>query len=95
MQEAMLSIRRLLTQGVNDVGVPTTRPYATFQPEAALLLRRIYVETCAITALLKDELQTPGSLRFSDWSMLEGHRRRIQEYVTDLAIRASLTPPSW
>jgi hypothetical protein len=95
MQDAMLSIRRLLTQGVNDVGVPTTRPYATFEPEAARLLKHIYDATSAISALLKDELRHPGALRDSDWSLLEGHRLRIQEHVTELAIGANLTPPSW
>jgi hypothetical protein len=95
MQDAMLSIRRLLTQGVNDVGVPTTRPYATFEPEAARLLKQIYDATSAISALLKDELRHPGALRDSDWSLLEGHRLRIQEHVTELAIGANLTTPSW
>jgi hypothetical protein len=95
MQEAMLSIRRLLTQGINDAGMQITRPYATFQPAAAGWLRQIYDDTSAISTLLKDEQRNPGSLRDSDWSLLDGHRLRIQEHVTDLAIAAGLTPPVW
>jgi hypothetical protein len=95
MQDAMLSIRRLLGQGVNDIGVLVTRPYATFQPETARLLKQIYDETSAISALLRDELRIPGSLRESDGVLLDGHRLRIQERVTNLALGAQTPPPVW
>jgi hypothetical protein len=95
MQDAMVSIRRLLGQGANDLGQQITRPYATFQPVAAGLLREIYMESSEISVLLRDELHSPGSMRGSDWSLLEGHRLRIQEKVTELAAEAQLTPPLW
>lgn len=95
MQEAMLSIRRLLTQGINDAGYLVTRPYATFQHEAAQLLKEIYNETSAISALLRYELKTPGALRESDGRLIDGHRIRVQECVTELAVGAHLSPPAW
>jgi hypothetical protein len=95
MEDAMLSIRRLLGQGASDAGHQITRPYPTFQPVIAAMLKVIYTETSAISALLRDELLLPGSMRDSDWSLLEGHRLRIQEKVTELAVEARLTPPSW
>lgn len=95
MQEAMRSIRRLLTQGADDSAHTITRPYRTFQPAAAELLKQIYDETVAISTLLRPGLQSPSSMRESDLVLLDGHRRRIQEKVTDLAVGAQLTPPSW
>lgn len=95
MQDAMLSIRRLLTQGINDGGYLVTRQYSTFQPEAAHLLKQIYHETRAISRLLRDELHVPGTLRESDGVFVDGHRLCIQECVTKLAIGANLPPPVW
>lgn len=95
MQEAMLSIRRLLGQGINDAGYLVTRPYPTFQHEAAKLLKEIYNETSAISGLLRYELKTQGALRDSDARLIDGHRIRIQECVTALAAGAHLDPPAW
>ncbi len=52
MQDAMRSIRRLLGQGADDSGHQITRPYSTFQPVVAALLKQIYADTSAISALL-------------------------------------------
>ncbi|MEV6268983.1 SMEK domain-containing protein [Kribbella sp. NPDC051936] len=95
MEDAMISIRRLLAQGANDGGYTITRPYQTFQPETAASLKEIYVASAAISSLLKNELHSPGSMADSEWHMLEGHRLRIQETVTRLADTAEVAPPIW
>ena len=95
MQDAMLSVRRLIAQGTNDTGQQITRPYPTFQPRLATLLKAIYTESAAISALLRNELHSPGSMRESEWMLLEGHRRRIQEKVTELATEANIPAPQW
>lgn len=95
MQDAMRSIRRLIGQGANDTGQQITRPYPTFQPPFAALLKAIYSESAAISVLLKNELRVPGSMRESEWFLLEGHRVRMQEHVTELAVNARLPAPQW
>jgi post-segregation antitoxin (ccd killing protein) len=95
MQDAMRSIRRLLTQGANDLGQQVTRPHQTFQPGLARLLKEIYTETEAISALLRSELRVTGSLTSSEAILIDGHRLRIQEKVTELARRTRNAPPTW
>jgi hypothetical protein len=95
MQDAMRSIRRLLTQGANDLGHQITRPHQTFQPRLRSLLKEIYGETEAISALLRNELRVAGSLTPSEALLLDGHRVRIQEKVTALAVATGNRPPVW
>ncbi|MEU0090058.1 SMEK domain-containing protein [Kribbella sp. NPDC006257] len=95
MNEAMRSIRRLLGQGADDQGHQITRPYRTFQPQFARLLKGIYTETEAISTLLRDELHSRGSLKGSDGILIDGHRLRIQEDVTALAMATNSQPPIW
>jgi hypothetical protein len=95
MEEAMLSIRRLIAQGANAFGHPYTRPYPTFQPAVAKLLKSIYDESAAISKLLKNELTSPGSMTEGEGVLIEGHRLRMQELVVKLAVQAHLPPPVW
>lgn len=95
MQDAMRSIRRLLTQGANDLGQQITRPHQTFQPRLGSLLKEIYTESEAISALLRNELRMVGSLTPGEAILLDGHRLRIQEKVTELAMQTGNPPPAW
>lgn len=95
MQDAMRSIRRVISQGANDLGQQITRPLQTFQPEVRSLLKEIYKETEAISQLLRNELCSAGSLTVGEATLIDGHRLRIKEHVTALAAHTGNDQPSW
>lgn len=95
MHGAMRSVRRLIAQGVDDLGHPFTRPRTTFADPYATQLKRIYVLSSQISQELRACLQA-GSLPEQDSvDRIESMRLEIQKIVGEICLAAMIPPPVW
>lgn len=95
MNTAMEGIRRLIGQGVDDLGHPITRPWSTFREPYDQNLRKIYDASHQISRLLTPHLQGQGSLTSADLRRIDDLRLLIQARATDLCINAGIARPQW
>lgn len=95
MNSAMQGIRRLLAQGVDDLGHPVSRPMSTFREPFNQNMKVIYDASHQISRLLAPHLQGNGALTSEDVDLIDGLRVVIQRAATSLCVAAGTPPPQW
>lgn len=95
MNEAMKGIRRLLAQGVDDLGHPVTRPRSTFKAPFDEHLTTIYQASHRISRILAPSIRTSRTPESADVDLIDDQRRLIQVAVTTLCGFAEIDPPIW
>lgn len=95
MNAAMQGIRRLLGQGVDELGHPVTRPKSTFHEPFDQHLQKIYSASHKISQILAPHVQGQSPLSHGDVCRIDRLRLEIQKSTTELSIAAEVLPPQW